>query len=234
MYIGMLYSAFVSFIAGSSGIIVFFLLQRSRRKEKREYSQMLDYAILAFGLLWILSGLRILFLWFGRPDLNLFITIWFTIPMMYIHIALAFFYSSWALFKNKKIRLVFNGFFIFVVLVALFVLFKYKPIAGEISYWGTKSIASSLSHSLYIYGMFLPTFILLVIEFFRRLKIWRKTKNLVDRQLLGIHGSIIVYALIAVFEGLSLSKNWTLLLTKIGIMICIFSVYLFATSDTKE
>lgn len=234
MYIGMLYNVFICLVSGFSGIIVFILLQRLRKKEKREYSKMLDYTILAFGFLWISSGLRILFLWFGRPDLNLFIATWFTIPMMYIHIALAFFYSTWALFKNKKIRLVFNGFFIFIVLVALFVLFKYKPVGGEISYWGTKSITSSLSDSLYIYGMFPLTFILLVIGFFRRLKIWRKTKNLVDRQLLGIHGSIIAYGSIAVFEGLSLLKNWTLLLVRIGIMICIFSVYLFATSDTKE
>jgi hypothetical protein len=234
MYIGILYNVFICLISGLGGIIVFILLQRLRRKEKREYSEMLDYTILAFGWLWLFSALRTSFLWIGRPDLDLFIATWFTIPIIYIHIALAFFYSTWALFKNKKIRVVFNGFFILVVLVALFVLFKYKPVAGEISYWGTKSVTSSLSDGLYIYGMFLPTFILLVIGFFRRLRIWRKTKSLIDRQLLGIHGSIIAYGLIAVFEGLSLLKNWTLLLVKIGIMICIFSVYLFATSDTRQ
>jgi hypothetical protein len=234
MYIGMLYNIFICLISGLGGIIVFILLQRLRRKEKREYSEMLDYTVLAFGLLWLFSALRTSFLWFGRPDLDLFIWTWFVNPMMYAHFALFFFYNSWALFKNKKIRLVFNGIFVLIVLASLSTFLKYKPLPGKITYWGTEPIISTLTNIFHIYLIFLPIFILILIGFLKQLRIWIKTKNPIHAQLLGIHGSIIAYGSIAAFDALSFLQSWILILIRIGIMVCVFSIYLFATSDTRQ
>jgi hypothetical protein len=234
MYIGILYNSFICLISGFTGIIVFILLQRLRRKEKREYSQMLDYAVLAFGLLWLFSGLRNFLLWLNRPDLDLFIWTWFVNPLLYIHIAIFFFYTSWVLFRNKKIRFILNGIITFTILVTLFTFLKYKHTAGEITYWGTEPIINTLTNTLYIYTIFLPVFILVLIGFLKQLRIWTKTKNPVDKQLLGIHASISAYGFIAVLDSLSFLQSWTLILVRIGIMMCIFSLYLFATSDTRE
>ena len=230
----MLYNTFICLISGFTGIIVFILLQRLRKKEKREYSEMLDYAILVFGLLWLSSALRTFFLWLGRPDLDLLVWIWFVNPLFYIHIAFFFFYASWALFRNKKIRFILNGVFALLTLLILSISFKYKPMAGEITYWGTEPIINPLISTLLAFLIFIPILALVVIEFFRRLKIWIRTKNLIDRQLLGIHASILAYGSAGIFETFSFLQNWTLLLVRIGIMICIFSIYLFATSDTRE
>jgi hypothetical protein len=234
MYIGMLYNVFISLVSGSSGIIVFILLQRLRRKEKREYSQMLDYAILAFGLIWFFTALRHFFIWFNMLESDMFVSTWFVYPLSYIHLLLFFFYLTWSLFKNKGTRLVFNVIYVLITITTVLTFYIYENIPGEITYWGTEPTINIVSNNLLMYGMFPPVFIFILIDFFRRLKNWMRTKNLVDRQMLGIQGSIMVYAIISLFDGLSILSGWTLILVRIGIMMCIFSLYLFATADIKE
>lgn len=234
MYVGMLYNTFVCLVSGITSLVVFLLLRKTRKKKKREYSEGLDYFVLLLGLLWVFVGLRIFFAWLDKPDLDLFVFRWFSGPLTYLHLIPLFYYFGWSLFKNKKIRLLSNIFFTSVALLTVFTFFKYGLMPGEVTYWGTDPIPNPLTNKLFVYGLFLPTFLFIIIDFIRRLRAWRRTGDPTERQLFGFTFGLSIYALIGVFDALAAVQDWRLLLFRIGIMVAPLIFYLSATWETEE
>lgn len=234
MYVGMLYNTFVCCVTGLSALVVFWQIRKIRKIKKREYNQGLDYFLLLLGLLWVLVGIRIFFVWLGQSDLEMFMWDWITGPLTYIHIAPIFFYFGWAFFKNKKVRFLFEGFFISMILLTVLSLFLYGSTPGEVTPWGTKPIANIITHKIFTYAIFLPALICIIGDLFKRLRNWKRTRNPIEQQLFGFDFGFLIYALIAVFDGLAIAKGWTLLLVRIGIMISPLVIYLFAAEKDKE
>ncbi|MBM3250964.1 MAG: hypothetical protein FJZ07_01900 [Candidatus Nealsonbacteria bacterium] len=234
MYTGALYNSFVTFIAGIVSLIVFFQLGRLRKKREIRYSRGVDYFLLLYGLLWIFVGIRVFFDWLGLLDLDMFIWDWFTGPMTYIHIVPGFFYFAWSLFKRKGARYLFIGSLIFGTILCLYTFFRYGSIPGELTYWGTKPVANELTQKVFILSVFLPILLAILTDFFRRLKRWLKTKNIVEKQIFGFNAAFLIYASIAIFDALALAPGWKLLLVRIGVMISALIFYLSANIETED
>lgn len=234
MYTGMLYNTFVCLVTGFTSLMVFWLLRKIRKQRRKEYSQGLDYFLLFLGLLWILVGTRIFFAWSGRRDLDVFIFRWFTGPLTYIHLIPLFYYFGWSLFKDKKIRLLFSGFFTVIALATVFTLFRYGLDPGELTYWGTDPIPNSLTNKLFTYGLFFPAFLLITVELVRRFRSWRRAGDPTERELFGFASGLLTYALIGVFDALAAAQGWIMLLLRIGIMLAPLIFYLSATWGREE
>lgn len=234
MYTGALYNSFVTSITGIVSLTVFFQLQKLRKKKETRYSKGIDYFLLLYGLLWILVALRIFFDWLGRLDLDMFIWNWFTGPMTYIHIIPGVFYFGWSLFKRKTYHHLFIGLLIFGIFLSIYTFFKYGSIPGMLTYWGTKPVANKLTQKVFISGVFFPILLTILTDFSRRLKNWIKTKNAIEKQLLGFSLAFLIYASVAIFDALAIARGWTLLLIRIGIMLSALIFYLSATVETED
>lgn len=232
MHIGILYNTFVCQIAGLVSLVVFFQLRKLRKAKKAFYGKGLDYFLLSFGILWILVGLRVFFVWLSRRDLEMFLWNYFTGPLTYLHILPLAFYFGWSFFDKKIIRVFFEVFFSLTILLSVFTLIKYGSLAGELTFWGTKPIANQVTHKIFVYGVFLPIFFSILIEFIRRLLKWRASLNIIEKRLFGISFGLLIYALIGILDGLAIVKGVSLLLVRIGIMVSVLVIYFFATEQT--
>ena len=233
MYVGMLVNVIVCFIVGIANLAAFWMLRGIRKKQKLKYSQGIDYFVLFLGLLWPLVGIRIFFAYLGRPDLDIFMWKWFTGPMTYLHPLPLFAYFSWLFFRNSKIRFLFNSFFVLTTLFTIFTFFKYGFTVGEITFFGTKPVSNDLTHKIFTFGIFLPLITCAIIDFFKRLRSWIKNKDLLGKQLFGFSIAILLYGTVGAFEGLSLVKGWTMLLTRLVIMVSALVFYLSASEKTE-
>lgn len=232
---GALYNAFVCFITGITGLLVFYLLYKKRKKKSLQYNSGVGCFSLVLGMLWFLIGLGALFNWLGYGDFHTFFYKWFIGPVIYSHLLPAFYYFSWSFFKNRKrIRFLFNMFFLCMALVAVFTHFKYGfiPIAG--SYWGKTHKFNPLSQKIFTIGLFFPGFICVLIELIRRYKEWRKTGSFMEKQLFGFALGFLAYSITGFLEALVFTQEWTILLGKIGMMVGPLIFYYFATLSDKE
>lgn len=230
MSIGVLYNTFVCFISGFFSLLVFARLRALRKEKEKEYSKGLDYFPLLLGLLWFFVGLRTFFVWLNVLEIDDFIFRWFTGPLTYIHLIPLFYYFGWSFFSQRKTyRLVFEWAFSILVFLTLFGFFKFGFTQGEVGYAGTDPTPNDFSNNIFTYGIFFPIFICIIIEFVRRFRKWRKTKDKTERQLFGFSTGFLVYALMGIFDALGIAQGWFILLVRIGIMIAPLIFYLSAT-----
>ena len=233
MYLGVLYNTFVCLISGFTGLSVFFTLRKMRKNRKVEYSESLDYFLLLLGVLWSLVGARLFLVWLGVIDLELFVYKWLVGPLTYIHLMPAFYYFGWSFFQNKKkIYFLFVGFFTVMALSSVFFLFKNGFTRPELTYWGNNIVPNKISNQLFTFGIFIPAVPCIVIELFRRSSRWRKSKSLIEKQLLGFNFGLLIYAMTGFFEALVFAQGWQMLLVRIGIMLSPLIFYLSATLET--
>jgi len=235
MSVGILYHAFVCFVSGITGLIVFRLLRKIREERRIKYSEGVDYFSLMLGLLWVSVGIRILFLWLGNIEFEILTYKLLAGPLGYLHLIPGFFYLGWSFFKdNKRIRFLFNSFFTIVALTAVFTLLRYGFSRPEPTYWGNNMVPNSLSNKIFVFGVFIPLFPCLIIDFIRRLSRWKKTNDIAERQLFLFTLGLLLYSIIGVFDVMGAAQNWTVLLTRSGMMIIPLIFYLAAVFETED
>ncbi len=234
MHISMLYNVFVCFVAGFSGLLVFKKVLEMRYKSEQGYNKGIDYFLLSFGILWILVGVRIFLVWLGYPHLDRAVWHFVVGPLTYFHILPLFYYFGFLFFQKDTYRIAFVSIFGFITLFAVLALFLYGFELAETTYWGTKYDANEVTHRIFTFGIFVPALFCIFFEFFRRFKAWKKDKKFIDKQLLGINAALLIYALVAVFDGLAIASGWTLLLVRVGIMVSALIIYFFITEEDYE
>lgn len=232
---GILYNIFTCFVSGFTGLLVFYLLHKRRRKEKVGYHQGIDYFSLFFGLVWVLVGIRNIFAWLGKPEINILISRWMGEPLIYLHLLPAFYYFGWSFFKEKKkARLLFNGFFSLVVFLAVLSYIKYGLIPGEVTPWGMKNESNPITKRIFVYGILLPAALVILIELGRRFKKWRETKSPYQKQLFGFSVGFLIYLLTGALETLAFKQSWLMVLVRIIIMTAPLTFYVSATGNSNN
>ncbi len=235
MYIGTLYNVLVCFIAGLSGILVFFKLQALREEEEQRYSRGLDYFLLSFGVLWILVGVRNFFFWAGYGALDTLIWKWIVGPLTYLHLLPLFYFYGWSFFdRHRALYVLFVGTFTVITFFTVGVFFAYGFELSEMTYWGTKYDANPLTHSIFTYGIFIPALFCVFFDVLRRFKAWKEKKFFANKRLFAFNIGLLIYALVAVFDGLAIARGETLLLVRIGIMVSALIIYFFATGTELD
>ena len=231
---GILYNTFICFFIGIISLIVFFLLQENRKERKVEYSEGLDYFSLFLGLLWLFVGLRTLFVWLNLLSLDVLTFQWISGPLTYLHLTPLFFYFGWSFFQGTKWRSLFNGFFSVIILLVVFTFFMSGFEVGEVTYWGTDHTPNPLTNKLFSYFLFAPIFILMIVEFIRRLRNWMRSKDFKERQLLWFTVGFLIYAITGILDALGAVRGWLILLVRIGIMLAPLIFYLSATFGAEK
>jgi len=234
MYLGILYNIFICTVIGVTGLICFFQIQKLRKERKADYSNGLDYFILSVGIMWFLIDIRNIFNWIGRVDLNVFVFQWFSGPLVYVHLLPAFYFFGWDFFKDIKKRFLFNIFFTAIVLSAVFTFFKYGFVVGEVTYWGSNHKPNEITNNIFVYGIFVPALLFILVNLGRHLKTWKKERTTIQRQLLGFTIGFLIYALAGIIDALGIVKDWVMLLSRIGIMFAVLFFYLSATFDIVD
>jgi len=234
MEIGILYNIFVCLITGLVSFIVFFALRKKRKQKNLAYSEGLDYFCLLLGLVWLSVAARFLLSWLGYNSLSTLVFKWVIGPLGYLHLIPGFYYLSWSFFGDKNgRRLLFNVIFTLAALVAVFTLFKHGFKEAEATYWGSKIEINSKATSIFVFGIFLPGFLLIMVEFVRRLVQWRKSENHNSKQMFGFSLGFLIYGLTGVFERAIWTQGWQMLLVRIGIMMSPLILY-FSTTLEEE
>jgi len=234
MNVGILYNTFVCLVIGIASLVVFFLLQEARKKRVKQYSQGLDYFSLLLGFLWIFVGLRNFFAWLNLMTLDMFVFRWFSGPLTYLHLIPLFYYFGWSFFKNKKVRFLFNTLSTAMVLIVVLTFFIYGFSFGKMTSWGTDPEPNSLTNKLFIFCLFLPVFLLMIIEFIRRLRNWKRTRDPMEKQLFGFNLGLLIYAIMGIFDALGIIEGWLVLLVRIGVMFAPLTFYFFASLGSEE
>ncbi len=234
MSTGVMYNVFVCFVLSLTGVVVFRFLRKERREQKSEYSAGIDYFSLLFGLMWGATGLGVLWAGSGQLELEAISFKWVLGPMVYLHLLPALYYFSWSLFKKKKWRYLFNAVTTCAVFLAIATLFLYGFNRSEITYWGSTSIPNETTNNIFMFGVFIPAFICILIDFGKRLKAWRSTGDPLQRQLFGFSLGFLVYAVMGVFDALAFAQGWLMLLLRIGGMAAPLIFYFFATLSREE
>ena len=231
----MIYNIFVCFVIGFISLVVFLFLLTAKKKNNKEPIKFISCFCLLFSLVWISTGLGVLFVLLDRPDLDAFVFKWFSGPLIYLHLLPVFYYFGWSFFKDKnKIRFLFNGIFTFIVLITVVTFFIYKFTASEITYWGSTLVPNKLTNDIFTYAIFVPTFIFIVAELVRRFRNWKKTGDDNERQLLGFNLGLFIYALTGFFDAISSAQGWLMMLARIGSILPSTVFYLSATWGSEE
>ena len=230
MNIGILYNIFVCLACGMASIWVFATIQTKRKKQEIKYSSGLDYFLLMFGFLWFMIGLRSLLVWMERLEWNILMFKWVSGPLVYIHLLPGFVYFGWSFFPNRdNARKLLIGFFTIVCLSAVLVFFQYGFIEGEVTYWGAKHKPNDVANNIFIFGIFLPAFSMILTDVFRRYKAWRKKGADYERKLFGFSLGFLVYAVMGVFDALGKAGGWLMILSRTGITTAPLIFYFFST-----
>ncbi len=226
--IGVLYNVLVCFITSITSFTVFFLLKKRRKEKDVKYSQGIDYFCLSLGLLWLFVSLRAFFIWSGYLNLDSQVFQWLSGPLTYLHLLPVFHYLGWNFFKGKKIYPFFVGVFYLLTALTLFAFFNGEIIIGEVTYWGREIEPNALANKFFSYGIFVPAFLCILIDFFRRITRWKKTNILTEKQLFGFSFGLLLYCLFGVFDATGFAQGWVMLLLRIGIMLVPLLFYLSA------
>lgn len=235
MGIGVLYNAFVCLVIGITSLVVFFALRRKRKKKEVIYHEGIDYFSLFLGLVWLSVSARFFLLWFGYHQLSLFVFKWLIGPLSFFHLVPGFYYLGWSFFKNnRKIRLLFDGTFTLVALVALSFFFLYGFQESEPSYWGSKVKYDKLATNIFNFGFFVPGFLSIIIDMSRRFRGWKKTGSFKEKQLFGFSLAFFMYSVTGAFERMIFTEGWKMLLARIGIMTAPLILYFCATLEREE
>jgi len=230
--VGILYNILVCFITSMASLTVFFLLRKRRKEKEVKYSQGIDYFCLFLGLLWFFVSLGASFVWLGYLELDIQTFQWFSGPLIYLHLLPVFHYFGQVFFKGKKTSPIFVGTFYIITALVLFAFFKGGVVAGEITYWGRDVKSNVLANQIFSYGIFIPGFLCVLIDFFRRIRQWKKTNILIEKQLFGFSSGLLVYCITGIFDATGLAQGWLLLLSRIGIMLVPLIFYLSAIWET--
>ncbi len=235
MNTGIIYNIMVCFMAGGSGLLVAFNLFKIRKEKRIFWSKGLDYFLLLFGMLWILVGVRNIFFLAGYQEIDSAMWGYVVGPLTYLHILPLFYFYSWSFFRRKnEHRILFYSFFSVTTALAIIFLFINGFELSEMTRWGTKYDANAITHNIFTYGIFIPSIFFVSYEIRRRIITWRATNSFYEKQLLAFNIGILLYAIVAVFDGLALAKGATLLLVRVGIMISALIIYYFATEDVED
>ncbi len=226
--IGVLYNVLVCFITSMTSLTVFFLLKKRRKEKEVKYSQGIDYFCLSLGLLWFFVSLRSFFVWFGYLGLDSQVFQWFSGPLTYLHLLPVFHYFGWNFFKGKKAHPFFIGAFYIMTALTLFAFFSGEIIIGETTYWGREIEPNALANKVFSYGIFVPAFVCVLADFFRRIGRWKKANFLSEKQLFGFSFGLLVYCLTGIFDATGLAQGWVMLLLRIGTMLVPLTFYLSA------
>ena len=233
-FFGIYLNILVVFLGGSIALSVFSKIRRLREIRERSYSKGLDYFLLTFGILWISVAIRNLFFVLRYPEWDRWFWAWVTGPLTYFHILPLFFFFGWAFFKDRRgLNLAFKGFFSLAIIlaVAFLFLFGFETVATE---WGTKHDANPYTDAVFTFAVYLPILILVICFLVQRFMIWGKTHALFDRQMFGFAIGFLVYALIAVLDGLALVVGYGLILVRIaGTLLPSLIFYYYVTEEMK-
>ncbi|MBD3208238.1 MAG: hypothetical protein GF370_02180 [Candidatus Nealsonbacteria bacterium] len=225
MEVGVIYNTFLCFLTGIISLIAFLRLRKERKEKGKEYSEFLDYFILSLGVLWIaisVSFTEHLFKWLSGP-------------LVYIHLLPAFYYLSWSFFRGKeRVRQVFNGVFTLMVILALVTFFAYGFTSEGSTYWGSQYRINDLTNNIFVFGIFVPAVLLIILDVGLRIERWRKKGNGMQKELLLFDLGFLVYAASGVLDGLGLLENWIILLSRIGTMAAPLIFYLAISWDFEE
>ena len=233
MYQGMLYTTFIDYIGGFTALIVAWQLQKIRKSKKREYLKYLSYFFFLYGILRVMAGTRILFVWYGRRDIENIIWKWVTGPLTYIHILPGFYYYTFLFFKSKTRRRWIRGIFTIIVIITISSLYIYGYSLGKITYWGSKPVINPITNYLFLFAMFIPAISYSFADFFKRIIRWRRTKEFMEKRLFGFDLGLLIYAASGAADALGIVRNWPLLLVRSGIMASALVVYLFAVWEEE-
>jgi hypothetical protein len=233
--IGMVYNASICFITGLTALVVFHQLSRIKKEKGKDFIRFVDYFVLLFGLVWILTGLGVIFVWLGRLELDSFVFKWFTGPLIYLHLIPAFYYFSWSFFgERKKLKLIFNTFFTLVIIFTVSTFWRYGFSASETTYWGRTLIPNEITNNIFTAAIFAPIFIFIIIEIIRKYRTWKRTGVYRERQLLGFNVGFLIYGLAGFFDALASAQGWLMLLARIGSMLPPLIFYLSAVWDEEQ
>ncbi len=226
MSTGVIYNTFLCFITFILSIMAFYKVRKTRRKGGgKEYSEFLDYFLLLLGILW----------GFVTITFNVFIFKWFTGPLIYIHLLPAFYYFGWSFFsKKKRIHILFNTFFTLMVFLTVLTFFIYGFVPEGMGYWGGQYKINNLTNNIFMYWVFIPAFVCIIIDFFRRFKNWNRTKSPSERELLGFDFGFLIYGLAGILDSLGVLHDWFILLSRIGTMMAPMIFYLSATWELED
>jgi len=232
MNIGILYNTFVCLITGLVGFMVFLSLSKKRKKKEEEISKGLDYFSLFSALLWFASGVGTFSNWINRPEIGRTIYKYFTGPLVYIHLVPAFNYFGWSFFKeSKKTRQFFNSLFIVISAIAVVTLALYGFQQPEMSYWGANVVPNDLANNIFIFGLFLPGLVCIMVELGKRVRRWNQKNNLENKRRAGLALGYFLYALAGVFDALGSAQAWMTLVARSGVMVSFLIFYFFVTLE---
>jgi len=222
-------------MAGGSGLLVAFNLFKIRKEKRVFWSKGLDYFLLLFGMLWILVGVRNIFFLAGYQEMDKIMWGLVVGPLTYFHILPLFYFYGWSFFRRKNIyRFLFYALFSIITALAIIILFINGFELAEMTRWGTKYDANPITHNIFTYGIFIPALLCVSYEIRRRIHTWRATNSFYEKQLLAFNIGILLYAVVAVFDGLAIAKGATLLLVRVGIMVSALIIYYFATEEVED
>jgi len=225
MEVGVIYNTFLCFLTGIISLITFLRLRKEREEKGKEYSEFLDYFILSLGILWIAISISF------TEDLFK----WLSGPLVYVHLLPAFYYLSWSFFKDQeKIKKVFNGIFTLMVILALVTFFTYGFTSEGTTYWGSQYRINDLTNNIFVFGIFIPAVLLIILDVGLRIERWRKKGKGIQKELLLFDFGFLVYAAAGVLDGLGLLEDWIILLSRIGTMAAPLIFYLAISWDFEE
>lgn len=228
---GIIYNVVVCSISGLTGLTIFFLMRKARKEKGLKFPVFLDLFLLLLGMTWMSVGIRFFVAGLGNLPLGIFIYKWFIGPLTYLHLLPAFYYFGWTFFKKRpKIRLFSNTVFTLIALIAIFTFFqKGFVVPQERTYWGVNIIPNDTTIKIFVFGLFTPAFLMILIELGRRLRNVLKTGEQREKRLFGFALGFFFYALAGIFEDLPFVQGWFILLTRIGVMLGPLTFYLAAT-----
>lgn len=224
---GMVYNSIVCFFTSIASLIVFYSLKKKREEKQLSFPASLDYFLFIFGIMWFSVGLRTFMAWLGYLDVDMFIFLWFSGTLTYLHMIPLFNYLGWSFFKdNQTINKLFTGITSVLIILATVALITGGASQGKVTYWGTDPTANETARKIFTFGTLIPLALSVITEFIRRTKKWIKTRNELNKQFFGFSLAFLIYFLIGIFDALGGAQGWKLLISRGGETIVPLIIYL--------
>lgn len=232
--VGFIYTIFVSCILGISSFILAHKINPRFAFEHQHttfYLTYLRYFWLYTGFAWFIQAVRLIFFLNGDDNLDK-ITFYLFIAFFSISILFFFLYLFSVLFKKYH----FSSFIAFLsaLIAGVFLFFSFVEglYSGESSLWDSRWEISSLTQSLYIYGISgLSVFCMSVIflrEFFVRF--FRKDDSFEPRHLYTVIG-LFFYFLLFTLDFFGIYGGWHQILLRSLLLVPLYFIYYGYTAE---